>query len=180
MEIRIYAFILNTQISSFSNFVFDAEGKKFQAGVSELGFSYVKTIFPDGTLQQLQLQSNGTVESVFFDGSTWGLNWSSESAKSVQLSTPLTALYDTKFEGSCWAYRSGNIMAIQFDVTFSDMGTHTEKFKIANIPSTAKYVAVSGYFGDKALSANVQNDGVFNLWSNYGIGRYVGFLICFV
>lgn len=174
IHVKILCFV------SFSNFVFDAEGKKFQAGVSELGFSYIKTVFPDGKMQQLQIQNNGIVESVYFDGSTWGLNWSSESAKSVQLSTPLTALYDTTLDGSCWAYRSGNIMAIQFDVTFLNMGTHVEKFKIANIPSMAKCVAVSGYFGDKALSANIQDDGIFKLWSDYGVGRYVGFFLCFV
>lgn len=164
----------------FSNLEFNNGGRRFRAGVNANGNSYIQTIFPSGTIQQLEIKSDGAVESVFFDGNTWSLNWSSKSTESVQLSTPLTALYDTKFEGSCWTYRSGNIMAVQFDVTFSNMGTHIEKFKIANIPLTAKCVMASGYFGEKTLSANIRDGGIFKLWSDYGIGRYVGFFLCFV
>lgn len=63
-----------------SNFTFEHSGNIFRAGVDDPGIAYIQDTFPGGSLQRLQIHSDGTIESVYYNGSTWGLNWSSRNS----------------------------------------------------------------------------------------------------
>ena len=66
--------------SQNSNFTFEHSGNIFRAGVDDPGIAYIQDTFPGGSLQRLQIHSDGTIESVYYNGSTWGLNWSSRNS----------------------------------------------------------------------------------------------------
>lgn len=63
-----------------SNFTFEHSGNIFRAGVDNPGIAYIQDTFPGGSLQRLQIHSDGTIESVYYNGSTWGSNWSSRNS----------------------------------------------------------------------------------------------------
>lgn len=154
MEIRIYAFILNTQISSFSNLEFNNGGRKFRAGVNSNGNSYMQTIFQDGTIQQFEIRSDGSIESVFFNGNTWGLNWSSRNSNNAIL-----------FDGDC------------NDLGF---GLYICEGNVKNIPDVNWYMIISAVSGGtgvqlgialfgKDIRARSIASGVWENWSRIKI-----------
>lgn len=116
-------------------------------------------------------------------GSGWS-DWEQATVASdltqKQVSMSITPLNDAELTGTAWGYRSGNILAGSFDITFAVMGTETVKLRFGNIPEDAWCTPVSGTFGQKPITANVRNGGELSLYSDYGIGRYLGFFICFL
>ena len=96
------------------------------------------------------------------------------------LPEPLLALNGAVITGSCWGYSFGGIASVHFDITFSEMGTGIEKFRIPNAPDSRYYLMASGTFGEKSVSASINSDKVFELYSDYGPWRYLGYVICFI
>lgn len=93
---------------------------------------------------------------------------------------PLIAINGAVITGACWGYRFGGIAAVHFDITFSKMGTGIEKFQIPNAPDSRYYLMASGTFGEKSVSASINSNKTFELYSDYGPGRYLGYVICFI
>ncbi len=73
------------------------------------------------------------------------------------LPEPLIALNGAVITGSCWGYSFGGIASVHFDITFSEMGTGIEKFRIPNAPDSRYYLMASGTFGEKSISEGVRN-----------------------
>jgi hypothetical protein len=93
------------------------------------------------------------------------------------ISMSLIPLYDTVVTGNCWGFHLAGITIINFDVTFTEMGTNTKKFKISNVPNSIYSTLASGFYGEKAVAASIDSDGEFSLFSNYGPGRYMGYVL---
>lgn len=107
-------------------------------------------------------------------------------ATTTQLSTSIAARNGAKINtsaSSSSAFRSGNFLIVNFDVTFTDMGTASEavKFRIGGIPTGLKSVRVSGWCSvnstTEVLMAGMSNAGDWTLYKNYGAGRYAGYAI---
>lgn len=101
-----------------------------------------------------------------------------------QLSTFISARNGAKTSAaSSSAFRSGNVIIINFDVTFTDMGTASEavKFRIGGIVTGLRNVRVSGWcsVGEdvKVMMAGLTANGEWTLYKNYGPGRYAGYAI---
>ncbi len=105
-------------------------------------------------------------------------------ATTTQLSTSIAARNGAKINtSSSSAFRSGNFLIVNFDVTFTDMGTASEavKFHIGGIPTGLKSVRVSGWCSvngtTEVLMAGMSNAGDWTLYKNHGAGRYAGYAI---
>lgn len=119
-----------------------------------------------------------------YDKTQWQ-NWEyNYDATTTQLSTSISARNGAETSAvSSSAFRSGNFLIINFDVTFANMGTASEavKFHINGIPNGLKNILVSGWCSvngkTSVLSAGITNTGDWKLYTNYGPGRYAGYAI---
>lgn len=122
----------------------------------------MRTVFPDGTIRQLQIQNDGTVESVFFDGNTWGLNWSSKNSDN---------LIATKSNGAI--VYSGNCDDFGFGIYLCDSGVqnlpHNNWHMIISAVGNGTGVQIGIALFNKDIRVRSLISGVWEDWSGIQI-----------
>ena len=91
----------------------------------------------------------------------------------------ITFINSSSGSGSAFYIKIGKMLFISMDINFQSLSDLPGQISF-DLPTLMENFPIDLKFNDKICWADITPDGILNIWTNYGIGRYAGTCIAFM